>query len=160
MRNIVKIEGGAFMRAVTLMPVISIVLALGGYLFPSNYADAGCCAPCTCYAWCWCAGINNCKKYACNRDDSASLQIQAMNSNEKLDVSGTYVSLPASAPILSSLERLIARSISGQCASNNYVLKLFQGPEDTLKLEPDFLTFPVSEDDSMDIGRVALNEGM
>jgi hypothetical protein len=83
-----------------------------------------------------------------------------MNSNERLDVSGTYVSLPASAPILSSIERLIARSISGQCMSNNYALKIFQSPEDTLKLEPDFLNFSVSENDNMDTGRVALNEGM
>ena len=124
------------MRAFKLMPLFSIVLMLGGQaLIPSNYAYAGCCAPCKCFAYCWCSGVNNCPRYQCQTDDFSSLQ------NESLGISGAYASPPSPASRSHSIDRLIAVASSGQCARNNYTLKFFQGAEDRLKFEPDFLKY-------------------
>ena len=101
------------MRGFRLMPVITMIFVLSGYLFPSNYAYAGCCTPCTCYGWCWCMGVNNCPRYACDTDDSASLQIQALNNNERPNVSGSYDSSQASDYRPPSISRL--KMLSDSC---------------------------------------------
>ena len=134
------------MRAFKLMSVISIVFALGGYLFPSNYAYAGCCSPCTCYGWCWCMGVNNCPRYACDKDDSASLQIQALNNNEKLDVSGFYDSSRSSDYRSPSVNRLKMLSDSRQCAQNSFAKSLFRNPESQLKFERAFFDYKLSNE--------------
>ena len=141
------------------MPLFCIIFMVSGLpLLPSYNAYATCCAPCKCYAYCWCAGINNCPKYQCHTDDSASLQVQAMNSNEGLDVSGSYASSPAPAIKSHSIDRLITVASSGQCARNNYTLKFFQSAEDRLKFEPDFLKYNAGEDNDIVASQVSLAE--
>lgn len=138
------------MRAFKLMPLFSIILVLGGQpLVSSNYAYAGCCTPCTCMAYCWCAGVNNCPRYACDTDDSASLQVQALNNNERLDLSGSYASSPAPALRSHSIDRLITVASTGQCAKSNFRMKFFQSAEDRLKFEPDFLKYNASQDNDV-----------
>src|SRR5215470_9313613 len=105
-------EGGAFMRAFKLVPLFSIIFMLGGspLLTSSYYAYAQwwCCDPCVCAGWCVCNGSNGCPRYGCDRYDSASLQGQAMGNNEKLYVSGSYVSSPAPSLKANRIDRLIA----------------------------------------------------
>ena len=148
------------MRAFKLMPLFSIIFVLGGQpLFPFNYAYAGCCAPCKCYGWCWCAGVNNCPKYQCHMDSSASLQAQALTNNERLDITGSYSSLPSPPTLRSySIDRLIARTSSDQCDKNNVALNFFRTAEDRLKFEPDFLKYNASVDNAIVVSQMPLNE--
>jgi hypothetical protein len=147
------------MRAFKLMPLFSIVLVLGGLpLFPSNYAYATCCAPCKCFLWCWCAGVNGCPRPACHMDDSASLQVQTMTNSENLGISGSYASSPSPAPQSDRIDRLITLAGSGQCAKNNYTMKFLRSAEVRLKFESDFLKYNASEDNNIVAFQIPMNE--
>jgi len=74
-----------------------------------------------------------------------------MGNNEKLYVSGSYVSAPAPSMKANRIDRLIAPSISSQCDKDNYALKFFQSAEDRLKFEAKFLNYNASEDNSVKI---------
>lgn len=146
------------MRAFTLISLISTVFTLGGYLFPTNYAYGGCCTPCTCYGWCWCMGVNNCPRYACDMDESASLQIHALNNNEKVDVSGYYDSSRASDYRSPSFNRLKMLSDSRECARNSFAKSLFRNPESQLKFEREFFDYKLSNETTALASVIPINE--
>jgi hypothetical protein len=139
------------MRLFKSMLLLFMTLVAGQISFPSINAYAGCCG-CTCKPWmCYCMGTGGCPYLQCHIDDSGSLQVQAMDSNEHLSISGSYAASPPPPYESYAIDRLIARSISGQCARTNYTLKLFETPKDRLNFETDFLKYKDGEDNTVEI---------
>jgi hypothetical protein len=140
------------MRRLKLIPILSIILALGSHsIFLSSQAYGwGCCRNCPCSGACNCPGTGGCPWFPCaTDDDSPTLQAQTVTINEELDITGSYASSPAPAFRSHSIDRLISRTSSDKCNKNNFALKLFQTAEDKLMFEPDFLKYNVSEDNDI-----------
>ncbi len=103
---------------------------------------------------CSCPGQNGCAWYQCpphHPDDYLTLQVKAFIDSERLEITGFYASSPSLAPRSYSIDRLIDRSISGQCNKDSYELKFFQKPEDQLKFEAEFLSYGASEDNKIEV---------
>jgi hypothetical protein len=155
------------MRVLKLILLLSIIQVLGGQLlFPSGNAYAKpCCPDCNSCAWfftkCWCPGLNGCAWFYCaphHPDDSSTLQARTLTNNERLDITGSYSSVPSSTPRPDNIDRLITLPSSGQCARYNLTMKFFQSAEDRLKFEPDFLKYNSSQDNNIVAFQIPMNE--
>jgi hypothetical protein len=144
-------EGGTFMRAFTLMPLLSVILLLGGQIpFPSYYAYASDCCGCTCKPWmCTCQGVGHCPRLQCHGDDYSGLQAQTLTNNQELTISTSYASSPTPTFRAYRIDRLISIASLGQCARSKFPLTLSQYVQDRLRFEPDFLNYDTNEQDNV-----------
>lgn len=141
------------MRAFTLMPLFSIILLLGGQTpFLPDYAYASHCCGCTCKPWlCACMGTSHCPRLQCHADDSTNLQAKTVTNSQTLDITAAYGSSPSPAPRSYRIDRLISIASFGECAESHSPLTIFQSVQESLKFEPDFLNYHVSEEDNINV---------
>ena len=119
-----------------------LVLLLGSHvLFPFGQAYAGhkpCCTYCG-QKYCASPGTGNCPWFPCLTDDSATLQA-------KFATRAGSNSHPSPLLRLTSINRLITLPNSGQCAKNNFILRLFPNEGDRLTFASDFPKYNASHD--------------
>jgi hypothetical protein len=147
------------MRALTLMPLFSIILLLGGQIpLAPQYAYASHCCGCTCKPWmCACMGTSHCPVLMCHTDDSPSLQAETVTNSQHLDISAAYASSPSRSH---RINRLINIASFGECARTHSPTEFFKNAEDRLRFEPDFINFHISEEDNINIAanQMSVNE--
>jgi hypothetical protein len=148
------------MRAIRLVPVLFFFMLLGTQFPFLTEAYAACCGCgwCKTMMGCSCPGQNGCAWYPCRADDTTILQAKTLMGNEVLDIRGSHDPRPSPTLRSNSTDRIITPTSSGQCARNNFVQKFFQRAEDELKLEPDFLSYNVSQDTSIIAFQVPVHE--
>ena len=142
------------MRVLKLLPLFSLFFVLGGqvmFLPVEIYAGfkRPCCTSCPCVITCICPGPNQCPYFTCHSANAPTVQGQTVVSNKMLDLRGSYDSRPSPSFRPISIDRLITPASSGQCARNNFLLKFFQGAEEQLKFDSDFLNYNVGQDNSV-----------
>ncbi len=131
------------MRVLKLVPLLSIILFLGGEgLFLPGEAYAWCCTSCR-FVGCTQPGQGGCPWFYCPpyRLDNTTSQAQAASNREILDIRGTYDSRPTTDIRLSGSSRVVAVPNLGGCSRNYFTLNLFDGNEDRLTFEPSYLTY-------------------
>jgi hypothetical protein len=141
------------MRALTLMPLFSIILLLGGQAsFLPSYVYASHCCGCTCKPWmCACMGTSHCPRLQCHTDDSPDLQTETVTNRQTLDVSSAYSSSPSRATRSLRMNRLISVASFTECAGSHPPLTVFQSLQESLKFESDFLNYHVNQEDNINI---------
>jgi hypothetical protein len=136
------------MRMVRVIPIVMLVLICFPVVPAIGQTQTGCCT-CTmgCSRSCWCPGTHGCA--TCAAEDFETVQSSSAATEAASDMTVVRKPMPSIATNSRMLDRLIRLGQSGQCAVNNFALRLLADGQNLLKLDQMFLKAYASQDNTV-----------